>query len=186
MGQDGEASGREERWAAAMLAARGGDAEAYARLLGEIAPALRRFAATALRRTGLESHDVEDVVQETLLALHVKRHTWDPARPFLPWLRAITRYKAVDIVRRRGARAELPIEDFAETLSTPAAEPPAPVERFLAALPARQRQVVTALAVDGASVAETARRFNLSRGAVYVAMHRGLAALAAMFGEWGP
>jgi RNA polymerase sigma-70 factor (ECF subfamily) len=187
MAHGGDNYGREGRWAAAMLAARGGDAEAYARLLAEIATALRAFAATALQRTGLERHDVEDVVQETLLALHVKRHTWDPSRPFLPWLRAIARHKAIDIVRRRGARAELPLEDFAETLIAPAAEPArgVQVERFLAALPPRQREVVTALAVDGASVADTARRFNLSRGAVYVALHRGLAALAVMFGDWG-
>lgn len=185
MARDGENTGREGRWAAAMLAARGGDAEAYARLLAEVAMALRAFAATALRHIGLEAHDIEDVVQETLLALHVKRHTWDPARPFVPWLRAIARHKAVDIVRRRGSRAELPLDDFAETLSVPAAEPSAPVERFLAALPRRQREVVTALAVDGASVADTARRFNLSRGAVYVALHRGLAALTVMFGDWG-
>lgn len=179
------ADSREASWAAAMLAARGGDAEAYARLLAEIASELRVFAATTLRRTGLEAQDAEDMVQETLLALHLKRHTWDASRPFVPWLRAIARYKAVDIVRRRGARAELPLDDFAEMLATPAAEPALPLERFLATLPPRQREVVTALAVDGASVSETARRFNLSRGAVYVALHRGLAALTVMFGEWG-
>lgn len=181
---NGGDGGREARWAAAMLAARGGDGAAYARLLAEVAATLRSFAATVLRRTGLEARDVEDVVQETLLAVHLKRHTWDPGRPFLPWLRAIARHKAVDIVRRRGSRGEVPLDDFADTLSVAAPEVAAPVERFLAALPSRQREVVTALAVDGASVAETAHRFNLSRGAVYVALHRGLAALTVMFGDW--
>ncbi len=185
MAGNGDEIGREERWATALLAARAGDAGAYGRLLAEIATALRGFAATALRHTGLEAHDVEDVVQETLIAVHAKRHTWDPGRPFTPWLRAIARHKAIDIVRRRGSRAELPLDDFAETLWVPAAEPAVPVERFVAALPPRQREVVTSLALDGNSVAETARRFNLSRGAVYVALHRGLAALTVMFGDWG-
>jgi RNA polymerase sigma-70 factor (ECF subfamily) len=169
-----------------MRAAQRGCAEAYIRLLNDVAGSLRQVAAADLRRFGLQASDAEDVIQETLLAIHLKRHTWHADRPFLPWLRAIVRHKAVDFVRRRGRRIEVPVDEVAETLPAPAAAPDlaAPLERFLDELPQRQRQVVESLAVDGASVCETALKLNMSHGAVYVAFHRGLAALALKFGAW--
>jgi RNA polymerase sigma-70 factor (ECF subfamily) len=177
---------REQRWAADMRAAREGSADAYVRLLGEIAVSLRQVAAADLKRFGLQASDAEDVVQETLLALHLKRHTWQDGRPFLPWLRAIARHKALDFVRRRGRRIEVPVDEVADTLPAPSATPDlaAPLERFLEELPQRQRQVLESLALDGASVRETALKLNMSHGAVYVAFHRGLAALSLKFGAW--
>ena len=67
-------------------------------------------------RAGLSGSEVEDVVQETLLALHLKRQTWDAEQLFTPWVRAVARNKLIDNLRRRGNRTELPIEDFADVL----------------------------------------------------------------------
>jgi RNA polymerase sigma-70 factor, ECF subfamily len=170
-----------------MRAAQRGCAESYVRLLNDIAASFRQVAATDLRKSGLQASDADDVIQETLLAIHLKRHTWRDDRPFLPWLRAIVRHKLVDVVRRRHRRSEVPIEDVADRLAAPASGPDlsVPLERFLRELPRRQRDVVEALAVSGASVGETADKLNMTRGAVYVAFHRGIAALATRFGEWG-
>jgi len=119
-----------------------------------------------------------------LLAIHLKRQTWDDTLPFGPWLRAIARNKLIDAMRRRGRRDHVPIEDFAETLAGDAAEPtpvPGQLDHHLQRLPERQRSVVTAISLDGASIREAAVRLKMSEGAVRVALHRGLAALAAKF-----
>lgn len=98
-------------WGAMMAAAQAGEAAPYRRLLGELRPWLIRYFS---RR--LPPASVEDAVQDTLVAIHAKRHTWDPARPFGPWLAGIARYKWIDRLRSasRHAADELP-----ETLSTP-------------------------------------------------------------------
>jgi RNA polymerase sigma-70 factor, ECF subfamily len=178
---------REHRWAGQMRAAQHGCADSYACLLGEIADSFRHIAGGELRRCGLQPGDAEDVLQETLLAIHIKRHTWSADRPFLPWVRAIARHKALDMARRRTRRIEVPVDEVADTLPAPQAPPDhsVPLQRFLYELPRRQRQVVEALAMRGASVQETAERLRMSRGAVYVAFHRALAALALKFGDWG-
>ena len=166
-----------------MRAALAGDAVAYQRLLKDLAPALRVAARRGLVRVGGSQSEAEDVVQETLLAIHLKRHTWDAAAPIGPWISAIVRHKVIDQMRRRGRRIDVPIDDFAETLpdeTASVAEPVArDVARHLMHLPDRQRDVVRAVAVDGASIAETAARLDMTAGAVRVALHRGLAALAA-------
>jgi RNA polymerase sigma-70 factor (ECF subfamily) len=171
---------RDLEWAALMQAARAGDAAAYERCLRDMATALRPFARRALARFGLSDHHAEDVVQEVLLAVHLKRHTWDETRPIGPWIAAIARYKVVDVLRRRGARVHLPIEDFSEILAAddPPVDAGADVARSLDALPKRQREVVQSIAVDGASIGETAVRLGMNEGAVRVALHRSLAALA--------
>jgi len=178
---------REQRWATEMRAAQRGCGESYIRLLGDIAQSLRPLMAGDLRRFGLQESDAEDVIQEVLLAIHLKRDTWSDDRPFLPWLRAIARHKLIDFARRRRRRGEVPIEEVAGSLpaEAPAAPSAVPLQRLLNELPQRQREVVESLAVAGASVGETADKLNMSRGAVYVAFHRGLAALALKFGEWG-
>jgi RNA polymerase sigma-70 factor (ECF subfamily) len=176
---------REAAWAAAMRAANRGDAAAYGRFLKEVASALRRVVGRRLGGFGLAAHEAEDVVQEALLGLHLKRGTWDETRPILPWVHAIARHKLLDAARRRrkGGRpsVELPIEDWAETIAAPAAEPDLAsrdAERAIAALPAGQRAVVTAVAVEGRSTRAAAEALSMSEGAVRVALHRGLAALA--------
>src|SRR5262245_49930169 len=169
-----------------MRAAVAGDATAYRRLLAGIEPALRSVARRGLRRAGLADDEAEDVVQEILLAVHLKRHTWEPSAPIVPWILAIARHKLVDALRRRGRRSTVPIEEVAESLL---AEEPAPalptirLARGIENLPDRHRDVVRAVAVQAASTRETAQRCHTSEGAVRVALHRGLATLAACFGE---
>jgi RNA polymerase sigma-70 factor (ECF subfamily) len=171
---------REIQWAAWMRAARAGDAMAYDRCLRDMARALRPFVRRGLARAGHGDDNTEDVVQEILLAVHLKQHSWDETRPIGPWVAAIARYKLVDALRRRGSGVHLPIDDFAEIL--PADERPADfardVARSLDALPARQRDVLQSIAVEGATIGETAARLGVSEGAVRVALHRGLATLA--------
>ena len=124
------------------------------------------------------------MVEETLLAIHLKRHTWDPSLPLGPWVRAIARNKLIDSMRRRGRRDHVPIDDVIETLASDTAEPtpiPGKLDEHLQSLPDRQQSVVRSISLDGHPF-ETAARFNMSEGAVRVALHRGLAALSAKFG----
>jgi RNA polymerase sigma-70 factor, ECF subfamily len=121
-----------------------------------------------------------------LLAVHLKRHTWEANAPFAPWLFAIARNKLIDSLRRRGRRIFVNIDDFAETLpSEPAAQtaPASEVAARLKSLPTRQREVLQSIAVDSASIKETAGKFAMSEGAVRVALHRGLASLTAKLRE---
>jgi RNA polymerase sigma-70 factor, ECF subfamily len=114
--------------------------------------------------------------------VHLKRHTWDPTAPFGPWLFAIARNKLIDALRKRGRRVFVDIDDFAEMLpAEPAREqlPAGEVGTHLASLPQRQREVLQSIAVDSASIRETAAKLSMSEGAVRVALHRGLASLAA-------
>jgi RNA polymerase sigma-70 factor (ECF subfamily) len=175
----------ERRWGAQMRAARAGDAQAYAQLLAELSETLRRGARRELARLGVNSAEAEDVVQETLIAVHRKRHTWDQGRPFVPWVRAIARYKLIDHVRRSNRSAEVPLALFADTLPTPEPEPASvlPLARYIATLPPRQAQVVRALAIEGESIRDVSERLNMKEGAVRVAMHRGLARLLDKFGQ---
>jgi RNA polymerase sigma-70 factor (ECF subfamily) len=181
---------REPQWADWLRAANAGDAAAYERLLRDVAVALRPAVRRGLLRGGRSADDAEDVVQEVLIAVHVKRHTWDPARPVGPWLRAIAQYKLIDALRRRGSRGHVPIEDVLETLPAESAEPAISerdVQRHLDGLPTGQRAVVSAIALDGASIGETARRLSMTPGAVRVALHRALAAIARKSGlQSGP
>lgn len=174
-------SQRDAGWADLMRAANSGNAEAYERVLRQIAAALRPLVRRGLARGGRSDAEIEDVVQEVLLAVHLKRHTWDSARPIEPWVHAIARYKLVDALRRRAGNFDLPIDDFSATLAADEESPSASgreVERHLAQLPAGQRAVVHAVAVEGVSIREAAERLKMTAGAVRVALHRGLASLA--------
>jgi RNA polymerase sigma-70 factor, ECF subfamily len=178
-------SERETQWADLMRAANAGDGSAYARLLRELAPVLRSNARRGLVRAGMPVADAEDVVQETLIAIHLKRHTWDAAFPIGPWIGAIARNKLIDALRRRNRHAAVPIDDVSETLAAEEA-PPGPsqhdVDRHVGALPEGQRLVLRTIAIEGASIGEAAARLTMTEGAVRVALHRGLAALYAKFG----
>jgi RNA polymerase sigma-70 factor, ECF subfamily len=172
---------REQRWAEAMRAERRGEAVAYECMLKEVATALRRSLAPRLVRAGLGAHEAEDLVQEILIGLHGKRHTWDSARPLLPWLHAITRYKLIDFTRHRRRetrrRVDLPLEDWVEIVESPAYEADCStweVDRHLAVLPVSQRKIVRAIAVEGASVRNVARDLATSEGAVRVTLHRAI------------
>ena len=108
---------REEEWAAWMRAAIGGDEAAYRMLLQTLSSGLRAMVRRGFAQAGAPQGDVEDVVQETLLALHLKRNTWDPSQPLGPWVRAIARHKLIDALRRRGRRIHVPIEGVIDTLA---------------------------------------------------------------------
>jgi RNA polymerase sigma-70 factor (ECF subfamily) len=179
---------REVEWADLMRAANSGDNAAYERVLRLLAPALRTFAGRAVARTRTQV-DAEDIVQETLIAIHLKRHTWIESEPIGPWIRAIARHKMIDALRRRGHRVHIPIEDLEDVL--PAQEtvsdyPRRDIERHLPRLPARQRDVIQAIAIQGQSIRQTAELLKMTEGAVRVALHRGVAALAAIVNRGAP
>jgi RNA polymerase sigma-70 factor (ECF subfamily) len=172
---------REAEWAGLMRAGIGGDTAAYQRLLTALAPVLRAIVRRGLARSNQSEADSEDVVQETLLAIHLKRHTWDAGRPLGPWVRAIARNKLIDFLRRRGGPIHVTIDGLEDFL--PAEENKSPVEardvdRYVGALPARQRDVLQCILREDISIRETATRLTMSEGAVRVALHRGLATLA--------
>lgn len=173
---------RDQEWAALMRAANAGDAAAYRRLLEAVAPVLRAAACRGLARAGQPVDQSEDIVQDILLAVHLKRHTWKPEAAFAPWLFAIARNKLIDALRRRGRRVFVDIDDFADRIATPPAEDHVSAQEVamhLGGLSPRQRDVLQAIAVEGASIRDAADQLSMKEGAVRVALHRGLASLAA-------
>ena len=179
-GHGGGASERELAWGGLMAAAQEGDSAAYETLLREIVPALRVFVGARLR----DSPTTEDVVQNVLLSLHRARHTYQPTRPFGPWLRAIARNATADALRARGRRAEretaLPDADrIADEREPSRADAPlsARMARALAELPPAQREAVELIHVRELSVAEAADHAGVSVSALKVRAHRGYKAL---------
>lgn len=172
---------REAEWAVWMRAAIGGDERSYRQLLEALAPRLRTTARQRLLRTGCGDGDVEDVVQETMLAIHLKRHTWRVTEPIGPWIAAITRNKLIDVLRRRGRRAELPLDEVLEaTLQADAEESGVSIDvtRVLADLGERQRNIIQLVSIEGHSARDAAQRLGITEGALRVALHRSLRALA--------
>jgi RNA polymerase sigma-70 factor (ECF subfamily) len=174
----------EEEWAVLMRSAMMGDEAAYRTFLKAITPSIRAAARRNLARYSRGAADAEDVVQDTLLAIHLKRQTWDQDRPIGPWIAAIARNKFIDLMRRRGRAVEVPIEDVAPILA--AEEAGAMLEayevhRMLENLNEKQRSVVRSLAVEGASVRQTAQRLSMSEGAVRVTLHRAVKVLAMIY-----
>lgn len=164
------------------LLAQAGDEAAYRRALRIAAARLRGYFGRRLREP---AHEVEDLVQETLLALHLQRGTYDERLPVTAWLHGIARHKLVDHWRRHGrpgARAE-PLDDLPEALH-PAVESDAATLRdllgLLARLPAAQRDAIADTKLEGLSVAEAARRRGASESAIKVQVHRGLQRLSRL------
>jgi len=177
---------REDEWTNLMRSAISGDSVAYHRLLKAVTPVLRAAARRGLARAGQPVDQSEDVVQDILLAVHLKRHTWDVSAPFAPWLFAIARNKLIDSLRRRGRKVFVNIDDFAEILPGEIVAETASVGEVAAqlqSLPTRQRDVLQSIAVESASIRDTAKKFSISEGAVRVALHRGLASLTAKLRE---
>lgn len=164
------------------LRAQAGDEAAYRLALGLCARRLRVFFG---RRMAAEPHAVEDLVQETLLALHLQRGTYDDSVPVTAWLHAIARHKLIDQLRRLGrtrrlfdSMDELP-EDLHPSIdveSTAGRD----LELLLQALPASQREAIIDTKIEGLSVAESAARRCVSESAVKVHVHRGLKRLAKL------
>ncbi|GLU34339.1 sigma-70 family RNA polymerase sigma factor [Trinickia caryophylli] len=171
----------ENRLRALLIAAMDGDAVAYQTFLTELTRHLRGFLR---KRIPQLSEDVEDLVQEILLAVHNGRHTYRPSEPLTAWIHAIARYKLMDFFRARARRESLndPIDDHIDIFAVSDDEPAQArrdVGRLLDQLPDKQRLPIMHVKLEGLSVAETARLTGLSESAVKVGVHRGLKALAA-------
>jgi RNA polymerase sigma-70 factor (ECF subfamily) len=175
-------SATEERLRDLMVRGLGGDSAAYHSLLQELSAHLRAFFRKRLARL---PDDVEDLVQETLLAVHNQRHTYATDQPLTAWVYAIARYKMVDLLRRRAGREAMndPLDDelavFASS-DTEAADARRDLAKLLERLPERQRLPIQYMKLEGLSVIEAARATGMSESAVKVGVHRGLKALAAM------
>lgn len=176
-------NGKTERELADLLrAAIAGDERAYVLFLDRTSALVRAYARGKISHGGV---DPEDVVQETLLAIHLKRHTWMSDAAVMPWVYAIARFKLIDAFRRRGRRMEIDVDDIAETYAQPEVETVSDrdISRALDTLAPGQRSVVAAISVEGRSIEETARKFGMNEAAVRVALHRGLTAIARRFGR---
>jgi RNA polymerase sigma-70 factor (ECF subfamily) len=171
----------ELRLKALMLLSLAGDAAAETALLTALAVALRRYFA---RRLGAGAAEVEDLVQETLIAVHTKRHTYDVRAPLTPWVYAIARYRLADHFRRGHSRRETALDDVGELVAPDdfdASEARRDLARLLETLPERQRRLVMHVKIEGRSIEETSRRAGLSPSAVKVSVHRAVNALAKRF-----
>ena len=174
----------DQRYAGLMRDAQSGDPRAYAELLNEITPRLRQIVRR--QRRFLDAADIEDIVQDVLLSLHAVRATYDPRRPFMPWLLAITRNRVIDHARRYGRRAahEVQVEELPVTFSEDATnlnvEPyddPDRLKQAIGALPSGQRTAIEMLKVRELSLKEASAATGMSIGSLKVAAHRGMSAL---------
>lgn len=171
---------KEDRLKALLIRGLDGENQAYQLFLTELSAHLRAF----LRRRLIQLPDeVEDLVQEALLAVHNQRHTYDPGQPLSAWVQAIARYKLVDLLRRRAVHENLndPLDDAMEVFSnsdTEAAEARRDLNKLLAELPEQQRLPIVHTKLEGLSVKETADLTGMSESAIKVGVHRGLKALA--------
>jgi RNA polymerase sigma factor (sigma-70 family) len=152
-----------------------GDQAAYRTLLGEITTELRAFLARRIR----DRSEVEDRLQDVLLALHRARHTYDPSRRFDSWLYAIARHVTIDALRRAGARArwEQPLEPDDLDRATGKDEGEVALDAAFAALPASQREALEMVKLDGMKIEDAAARAGVTQGALRVRLHRGYVAL---------
>jgi RNA polymerase sigma-70 factor (ECF subfamily) len=174
----------DRHFATLMQAAQAGDADAYVQLLEEIAPRLRRIVRGRWKFLGTE--DVEDLVQDVLLSLHAVRATYDPLRPFMPWLHAITRNRLADGARRyaRHEAQEVHVEDWALTFSsgnanftTEAFGDLEALRHAIQALPPGQRSAIEMLKLREMSLKEAAAACGMSIGSLKVATHRAMSTL---------
>ncbi len=182
MAPESQSQQQEASWAGLMRAAQAGDQRSYDQLLRAVTPFIRNLARRYCRNGEL----AEDVVQDVLLTVHRVRHTWDPQRPFSPWLAAIAARRGIDRIRRatRIARYEVSDELAVETFATPAANNDSgalraveAIEPLLAALPQRQRLALEAVKIRGLSVAQAASESGQSVAALKVNVHRAVKAL---------
>lgn len=172
-----------------MRLAQGGNTAAYARLLQEVTPLVR--GAVRQRRAFLQLHDVDDLVQNILLALHSVRSTYDPSRPFMPWLMAIARNQIAEGARRHARRAakETTVEHVPETFSDDRTNiieeiygDPEALRAAIGALPPGQRTAVEMLKLKEMTLKEAATASGMSIAALKVAVHRAVRMLRKTLG----
>lgn len=168
---------RNDRWRDLLRRANRGEAKAYAQFLTEVTPAIRTIV---MGRSGRDAGS-EDIVQEVLLAVHAKRHTWRETDPVAPWLYAIARYKTADAFRRlRRGGSQVPIEDLAEFLADESQGDPMAARdlgRLLEGIDDRSAQIVRAVGLEGRSAGDVGLNLGMSEGAVRIAYHRALTRL---------
>jgi RNA polymerase sigma-70 factor (ECF subfamily) len=158
-----------------MLASLTGDAGAYRKLLDGLTRHLRSYYARRLDPAG-----AEDAVQETLIAIHTRRASYDPALPFTAWVYGIARYKLIDEYRRHKRRATVPLDEAGDLFGHDEAQEAIArrdVAKLLDKLPPAKRQLVKDIKLEGMSVAEAARRTGMSESSVKVTVHRALKSL---------
>ncbi len=171
----------EERLRSLMLQSLSGDGVSYRVFLDELSQHLRLFLR---RRLARQPEEIEDIVQEVLLAIHNQRHTYDARLPLTVWVHAIARYKVIDWLRRRSRHDLLndPLDEREELFAAPddtgAAEASLDIAKLLQQLPERQRLPIQYVKIEGGSVADAAKRIGISESAVKVGIHRGLKTLA--------
>lgn len=169
-----------------MVRAQAGDGVAWREILSVLNVRLERYFR---RRLGGDGADTEDLIQETLIAVHTRRMTYDASQPFTAWAYAIARYKLIDHLRRRRIRQAVPLEDAGEALWSDSGEAPstaaADLGRLLGDLPARQEQLVRGVKIEGLSLAEAGERLGMTEGAAKVSLHRALKALMAKVSSRG-
>jgi RNA polymerase sigma-70 factor (ECF subfamily) len=167
-----------------MIAGLDGDATAHKTLLTMLSGHLRAYFKRQLATAARGATEAEDLVQEALIAVHTRRHTYDRAQPFTPWVYAIARYKFLDHLRRmKASTRDVPIETAEELTAQDdlaAVESAFDIERLLAGLSAKTRQSIRLVKLEGLSVSEAAARSGMSESAVKVSVHRGLKALALL------
>jgi len=174
-------------WSVLMAKAQGGDAASYRALLEAVAPYLRALASRRHR----DQRDIEDAVQDILLTVHQIRHTYDPTRPFGPWLVAIANRRLVDRLRRQGRSTarETSLEPHHETFAAPEANlQPDPMEQgalrtAVAGLPPRQREAITLLKLQELSLKEASAASGLTVASLKVSVHRGMKNLKKLMSD---
>jgi RNA polymerase sigma-70 factor (ECF subfamily) len=174
---------------ALMRASLAGDAAAYRTLLIRLSANLRAYYKGRLARIGRSATEAEDLTQEALMAIHSRRHTYDPAAPLMPWVHAIARYKLIDHLRHTHASMkDLPIEDAEEIMAQDdhvGSESAYDLNRLLGQLPDKMRRTIQMVKLDGLSVAEAASQCGISESDVKVSVHRGLKALVSSVARKG-
>ncbi|WAT18154.1 sigma-70 family RNA polymerase sigma factor [Aurantiacibacter sp. MUD11] len=158
-----------------MAAAREGDSAAYRQFLGEAA---QRIRARLASKIGANS-ELEDLVQESLIAIHQKRHTLDPGRPVAPWMYAIANYKLIDHWRKRG-RSPIVLDDEADMAVPADTLAGVDVEALLDRLPEAQAEAIRLTHVEGLTNREAGERLGVGLSAMKLRVHRGMNALKAM------
>ena len=170
----------EARLKALMVASLGGHVRAYQALLRLCAERLRSYFR---RRLGGRESDVEDLVQETLIAIHRKRASYDPSLPFTAWLHGIARYRLIDLLRRQHRHAALPVDDELDAVdggNVDAILAEIDVTRLLERLAPKQAAAIRLTRIEGHSVREASELTGQSEPSIKVNVHRGLGRLAAI------
>lgn len=178
-----------DQWGSWMAAAQDGDRAAYQRLLVSIVPTLRRMAGRSFH----DRADIDDVVQDILISMHEVRATYDPARPFRPWLAAISRHRIIDRLRQKGRRSarEIPLDQEHETFAADDANTEGmtidthALNAAIDRLPEAQRIAVRALKLREGTLKSVAADTGMTEGALKVATHRAIRRLRALLGGGG-